>query len=1169
MNKHAHRSLALLLLLFLLISTRTTVADWPQWRGNAQRSGVTDTPVRIDSPGVRWTRATGGTPQEVVARDVDQDGALELLSIEGGRVVARRATGQVVWDSAGVLARRVVGVEDLDSDGVLEVVVDGTTGAVLLDGATGAVVWQSSPTLPIESIGTFGLVDLIGGPAPEIIIADKAGNAGKPNLTGAAFVFSFDDGIGDGEPAVVTEGGTRDYEAGRSITWTDVDGDGALDIVAPGARRLYAYDAMSGQLLYASDDLEMPAGENLSQSVVFGRDADENGADELYLLTSSVFVGTPSRRVAMARVDGGELLWQWTHAAQADPAASHAWPAEPLGDLDGDGAPDLVTSFYAPADGWRTVVLDPATGAVRTELPGQRAAALIPSDLPGRPDLFTESTSFPVPGPFEEKRAYRLAPGAPPTLLATFPSAAVIPSPAGARFEPSAPAELLLMQDSDGDSFGDGVSLVSYPSGQVLRSVTAQGSLLGASSSAFLDKPYLTLLQASGRLSVYDAALALQNDLNGDELADLRYEGHYLYRVAATVTDGQPLLAVPEAGGQLVVLDPTQGTPFAEPPEWLKLHSNMPQLPVFMTLPSGPAVLVLALDESRRQAIRAVGLSGDAAWTAVLGGEGGTYLLKGDPLVFDANADGTDDVVVAVEDLALGQVHRIIAVDGASGALLYTSQDIPTPGGGVGALSASTDGSLIYVVASKTLTVLDAATGDTVGAIPLSAGNHYGTPIPVDLDGDLEDDLLVVGTTTGALAYDPDLSLLWQHPMGGAFRGSGAVAQREDGAVVLLSRSSGPVVDLLYADNGALISTTALAQGTAWPGGTSLPTGASASSIQEILPAHDLLGDGADGFLVASTDGFLYALRSDATLAWSHSVGAGIGSPALVDTDGDGTAEVALPLLSGHLVLLDDTPVQATEWVRENADASQGFDPTDVDEKEDPTRLRVSWAPVDGASSYAVRVVSQFGTVVAQALNTGPDPFAELTGLSLQSGVLYTTSVRALSDANGTTIAGPEASSDGVSVVDLTAPTVSTPKASPFVFSPDITGLLSHTTLTAQLADETRLGFWSVAVKSAGGAIVRDFSGPLSTPVADLEVVWDGLDTEGNKAPSGKYSVEVTAHDVSGHATSATTKVHVLRLPAWASKFHGKGDKHDKDKDKDKEGSSAKKGCSRSKAHAK
>lgn len=1121
----------------------SAATPYSQWRGDSARSGV-GAPLRIDAPGIRWVRLTGGTALDVATHDLDLDGKLDVLTVEGGRVVARRTSGQVMWDSPSVLARAVMDVRDVDGDGVREVIVDATSRAVLLDAETGALVWSSSSTLPIENIASFLVTDVSGSPEPEIIIADKAGNAGKPHLSGAAFVFSFGagtDGIGGGMPSAITQAGTRDYESGRAIAVADLDGDGVKEIVAPGSGRLYAYDPATGALKWSTGALAGIGSENLSWSSVQICDANADGRQEVLVLTNSTFISTPSRRVAMAAFDNGALVWRYTKAASGAGATGHQWPPTAVSDLNGDGAAEFTTSFWSESGGWATHIFDAATGALLATIPGERAVTVLPAQAGVQADVITEPTSFLVPGPFGERRSWRLGASG-PAMNREWPGAQVW-APA-ASF--TGAAEALVIRDTDGDDWGDLVDVVRRDTGAIVRTAPAGGVLLRVQTATIGGQARALLLQASGRLAVFGPAFTLLNDLNGDNLADLRFEGHYLQRVAAFEYPGGPLLLTPEAGGQLAALDPLLGTPFAEPPVHLSLSANMSQTPIALATPTGPRAVRLSQDLWRRQIVSAVSGDGTVVWSTSLGGDGGTVLLRGDPMALDLDAaidpgDGFEDLVVCVQDFAKGTINQIVALDGATGALRWTTMGVDTSGGSIGNISAR--GSQILLTSNKQMFVFDGRTGANVGVVNLPGAHYRGTPVVTNLDADPALEVLIVGTSAGVVALDDNLSVLWTVEMGSAAQASGAVATGPAGRVALLSRAKSPRIDLVNAGTGAALGSWSLVGGGRWATGKE-PTGIT-SQLQEILPASDVTGDGSDGFLVTSTDGFVYALRASGELAWSLEIGGPLATPAIVDVDGDGTGELAIPVTSGRLALIDDTPIGAPAWVVE---ASMAGGTADIDIQEEPTRLTVTWAPVSGASSYAVRLTSQFGTVIAERLDTGGATTWTFQGLSLQPAVWYSASVRALEMG---TVAGPMTVSDGLTITDLSDPTVSAASASPATFSPDMATLAPQTTLTASLSDVTRLVWWEITVEDPASDPIRSWGGALSSRSYAASAVWDGLDEAGEMVPEDTYQVRFAAYDSAGHAAEAMAPVTVKR----ASEVPVPDPADDPDDDDDDDGS--------------
>ena len=1127
-------SLALLSISFGLAAEVASAAEvgpgsWAQWRHDAGHTGGTPLPVDISEPAIRWKYFTGGAVSQVRLHDLQGDGKAELVSIEGGQVVARGGSGAVLWDTPPVLAQQLVAVDDLDGDGVTEVIVTTARTVLVLAGPTGHVVWESPADL-VQTMGTVLTTDVQGDGMPELVFADLSINVGADSTV---YVYTFPDGMSSGTQLSKTELPGCGGESGRPIAMADVDGNGILDVVHPGNLYVCVFDAVSGKQLFESPELAAP----VAIGSIFGADVDGDGRDEVFVFTDWTRGTTPTRHLFALDAQGEDLVQAWVKSPKDLVADHHRWPAEPVLDVDGDGTPEIVTAWWE-GGAYRTEILDPVTGGVRLTLADRLTLKVADVDEDGTMEVLTADTVALSPGPFATKELYQLE-GVGPAIAAkslfSLPNASVRLGPFEAPFT-GGNGELLVVLDSDEDGLADALQLRTLgPPSSVAGEIPLSGPENGVQTFAEGGKPLAAVLYASGEVAVLDSSLALVNDVDGDGSGDLVYRGFDSARVAGVVLGGDATLAVPRAGGLVTLLDPGSGTPFQPPDELGSAQGNLKQQPFFVELGAlGQGYGVMTRMADGQLAVRVKTLTGEEAFTRVLGGVGGTFALSFDELLFDVEQDGTDEMFLLVRDNSMNEIaYWLFGLNCTDGASLWPPLLVPAPGGNIGAMSAMHTGTyapaLVLTVNTHRI-IVGAATGQVLADSEGGTKHYYGLPIIEDLDADGHDEILAVGTSSGVLAMSDDLSVLWAGEPGGSTRAPGAVVTMAGGSVVVVGRTSAPLLDFYDGSTGAKQGSIALVGGESVDP-AALPPEAVSAPVTEVLPIGALGSPPVEAFLVTSGDGFLYAVDAlTHDIVWKLALGARLGTPALMDVDGDGSSEIAVPVANGHVVLIDQGSVQAPSWIRENDGQGPALsDAADVDEQEWTDRIHVNWSEVPDATGYTLRVLSENGTPLTEVASESKDTSAVIKGLSLQPGQKYLTSVRAVKVSVDVVASSDEVFSDGVTIVDTSPPSILSLDVEPPVISPDGDGEADIAVIAAQVEDKT--GVDSYALTVSGDGLVRTFEGGVSATSALLEVEFDGLDDNGALMPTGLYSVDLTVTDIVGQSVSAASSVRVCNPP--------------------------------------
>lgn len=178
-------------------------------------------------PAVPIHEQPGGTALQ--AHDIDGDGALDLLAVDGGRILAWRNDGQGTFTELGEVLTVSEGIahvlfSDLNGDGAVEVVLISSTHDSLL------VSWNNSGTfagpIAIDELhgmpGALGAADITGNGMPDVVITlardGQAGIAFWPNTGGTLGAVNLVAPALNGPPPTVMALG-------------DLDGSGAPDVL--------------------------------------------------------------------------------------------------------------------------------------------------------------------------------------------------------------------------------------------------------------------------------------------------------------------------------------------------------------------------------------------------------------------------------------------------------------------------------------------------------------------------------------------------------------------------------------------------------------------------------------------------------------------------------------------------------------------------------------------------------------------------------------------------------------------------------------------------------------------------------------------------------------------------------------------------------------------------
>lgn len=1024
----------------LLSAPAPCAADWPAHRHDARRTARGDRGSRIDEPAPSFRTYLGGSlgREQYVAYDVDGSGRAEVVFVMGGALRAKTPDDAVVWETEALDIYRIDGLWDLDADGTPEVVASARAGRVHVIRVTdGAVLW----TLPAGVVGNVGNVrfaDFDGDGAVDLYLADAAcGSTGS--LGDVARAYSFASDLASPTELFALERGVRDYVCGQRDTIADVDGDGALEVVAQGRFHFYVYSTADGSLESESEDVgSIPYGRATTRLA----DVDADGRPEIVAYTNNDYAPpVNSRRVFLMDWDETEarLVKRWEVSVTDLRDDRHGFGPGGLADADGDGDFDVVTSFYtASTASWRTVALDAATGAEIDDVPVGPFRGLLDLTGDGRPEILAGDrevglSAFALTATGFERLF--TAPGVEPVYVRVPPEARretrrVVPL--GRDLDGDGDAELVALRYGAARA----EALVALASGedppaeQASLAIDPDVSLstFEVFSNVTLDGPQIATARSDGYLWVLDSMLRPTNVDTGGEIPQrgLRIGGYYsgargigLAPLAADLNgDGAEDIVVRDSRGVYRRIEPA-GASLVEPPA---VGWEVAAARALIVDADGDGARELAvIEDSEPPAVRLLnGADATMRWRREVGSA--TTVPTIDLTAGDVSGDGVADLVFELRDRSGGEVV-MNALSGVDGAPVWaTDYRLVVAGSGLGGnalFDLDGDGRLDVLAAPRNrLEWLSGVDGSTVAS---ADGGYPEVGALVDVVGDATPEVLTAGSVRGVQAYPLDLSApLWASGTTAPDRTLhnavvGAAVSCPAGPRFVQGHNSSPRLTAWDATTGAVVDDVALRAGARHEPPSAAPDGP--GTLGNVTVSPDLTGDGTPGILVPSTDGFLYALDPcDLSLTWALDFRFPVGEAILADTDGDGEDEIVVTVADGFLYGVDRQVIEAPLFVVENDGTGPASGPgDDIDELVTTSTLHANWASVEGATSYEYAVITPGGAFVTRPnfINAGDTTSVTVTDLPLTAGRRYLFAVRAIG-ADG---ASRETLSDGVLVL--------------------------------------------------------------------------------------------------------------------------------------------------------
>jgi hypothetical protein len=1133
-------------------------AYWPLARHDVAHTSYSPAKGHLDAPTVKWRLPLGGQAVAPRTFDVDFDGKDDVISIEGGRVTGRSAVGQVLWSSPQLAATSLGALGDVDGDGIAEILVAAPNRAHVVRTSDGIVLWSSPVQAP--HIGFLAMGDFDGDGQLDVAVGASAGaGLDLPPLTQ---VVGF-------KPAPKTIAVTAVSPTGYDMpvvdgqAAVDIDGDGVLDFLLPGFTHFYAYSGKTGKLLGTSPAF---ASIGISQEVVGAIRPDPAKPPIVLFAADSSSTTYLWHGITAMQLQNGALQVVWTALLPGVNTQHYIALRGSIGDMDGDGQSEVVAAKFDDGT-WQLEARDAATGSIlhtlgAAQMPGTgaiggpvlrgivRVGALAQGTLVvQRSDAMNAGASGTLSlwqwsrkGGFVQYADLGVGAVSPANWWqdgygALSPTTDPMPHLRTWGVASATEGDLLVQRDADGDGTFDQLEHLRVNSSGAVAMLGKMPLALGASALGVAmtgpKTPAALLLGAIDGTVAFlpqDPPWGPLNDANKDGVPDLRFGGIVPAYVAVAPLNDQEKLGrvLVSTFGRVRMLDTATAGPLESPSVAFNVATPTQFARGNFADVNGDGkreIVVRSATSGASVVLTAYGLAAEVLWQYVHP-NGPWYwgLAEGEAFeIADVNGDGADDMLCGWTPADVAQKNQMTVISGKTGQDLWPADGECRLGDAAVSLDLTSTPRRIVSSISNYRFQCNASNGKFIEQVMPKAPS-YGVAMLTDLDGDGVQDEVLCGTTNGFAAEQTvGFKTLWQLDLPGSYHASGALVLHGAEPLAVHASLIRPSIQVVAAKTGQPVwSATYL-------GGKQLPLADAAAAESGfatlgLLAAQDLTGAGHPSLLFRTNEGYLYAVNAlTGAVDWVLNWGGQFGDPLVADIDGDGELEMLATASDGSLYAWDHADLPASLWARENDGTGPALsDAADIDAQESTQVLNANWATVPGAAGYLVAVLDQNGATVLPAQSFA-DTQATLSGLAMHLGQHYQVAVQAYSAAGAGQQLSPTTLSDGVTIVDLSAPWIDGQQLQSVAVQAG-----QDVTVVADLHDKTALHDWHLTVTQFSAAQ------PLFQKAQNAVLPLVHVNETFVPTEPGDYTVQITARDGAQHAASVEMILHVCAATPYS-----------------------------------
>lgn len=869
--------------------------------------GTARSPLRgaITQPKLLHREFLGSSVNQLLVEEAGSNGERRVFFVSGGRVVALDREGVERWRSDTLDVSFIEGVHDLAGDGRRQLVVLRWGGVTALDLETGAVAWEHT-------------ISLVGGFSPASLKVGRIDLSRRgeqilffPYGAQDTFMFAFDQGVESGYVAWTLPDSSAGFPPSPAVA--DVDGDGANEICLMAHHRVVVYNPADGS------EKQRIAWQNVAGEVrnygYLGLTAIAPDAPLGGILLS---VGVAYHAERLSFQGAGQVVWSEYLGGQDDVSLELESTPQPLADVDGDGALELVYSArYERADkkGWFVQVRDALSGALKQEIAGARLLDLLDLDGDGAAELVIERTG----DAGRSVNLLALGAGAETPLgnydlrIDTTRRYNLHETNTYYPFGGYIVRNWAMRADLDGDGRPELIAVDRATGRQVGLGLEPDGRAKVMDLCEACQAPMLWVgdLDGSGAISFITATDSGMRFVRADgQAGPVVTGGAYMARPLLADLDGDGRVEIVVGGRGLA---PEPGDPLSLRELW--------RLPIRSMAAPKDCVALWDLDRDGKQEI--IGWETDAAnapqmvvydaagalrWRAALPehGPGSTVMMwtvgrfqGGD--AYDIYVAGNRGATGGASLVLSGQDGRPFWMETASlDRALFPHSGYPT------VMDIDGDGADdVAMIAGPAVEFLSGPDGGRIGETPTLNGIlstdlstfYYGSAVFVDLDGDVREEVLMAGVWGGIGVTDLARQRLWSRAFEVPSKSFIAPPRNREAAVADVD-GDGALEVLCHIPNYKLRCYEGMTGKRKWT--VELDGGNPSEPV-----VCDIDGDGREEVLFGTNLGHLYAVRGkpegDAEVLFALELPASLGVPVVGDVNGDGLAEILIVSSDGYL----------------------------------------------------------------------------------------------------------------------------------------------------------------------------------------------------------------------------------------------------------------------------